>query len=439
MRLWSLAVYLFLPYALVALVWRGLRYPAYFRHWPERFGFVTPLHGKRVIWVHAVSVGEVRSAVPLIEQLAERAPHHRILVTTMTPTGKEQVESLFGDRVDHSYLPYDFPDGINRFLNRVRPELAIIAETEFWPNLFASCSRRGIPLTIVNARLSPASYRKYAWVGRTARRMFASANYICAQSSLDAQRLRNLGVSTRQLSVTGNLKFDVALPDNVLATGAELREQWGRRRPVLVAASTHRGEERALLAAIGELRQQYPDLLTVIVPRHPERFAAVYRLCRRQGFVTERRTALRGALPGDVQVLVGDTMGELYSFYAAADIAVIGGSFVRHGGQNPLEAYAVGIPAIFGPHMYHFEEISALSLESGAASQVFDRTSLVEAVTLWLEQPALRREAGHSALELVRANRGSLDRTLHCMQRQLARASLEAPAAAAESTQRAQV
>jgi 3-deoxy-D-manno-octulosonic-acid transferase len=391
---------------------------------------VAPTEGERIVWVHAVSVGEVRSAAALVEAIADRLPRHRVLVTTMTPTGSEQVAALFGDRVLHSYLPYDFPDGVARFLDRVRPELAIVAETEFWPSLFRACAKRGVPLCVVNARLSPASFRGYSALGRTAREMFASAAFICAQSSLDAQRLRNLGVDDRLLSVTGNLKFDIAVPESVKAEGAALRRAWGRQRPVFIAASTHRGEESLVLRAFAALRERYPDLLLVLVPRHPERFAGVARLCRRRGFSVARRSRLAGALPAETQVLVGDTMGELVKFYAAADIAFIGGSLVRHGGQNPLEACSVGVPVIFGPHMFHFEEISALSLERGAARQVGDLQGLAAAVALYLDQPELRRAAGQAALGLMRDNQGSLERTLSAMSQELARAGRGARRAA---------
>jgi 3-deoxy-D-manno-octulosonic-acid transferase len=423
-RVWSIAAYLLFPYALVTLVWKALRYPAYWRRWPERFGFVRPIRDARVVWVHAVSVGEVRSAVGLIESVAGRLPRHRILVTTMTPTGSEQVAALFGDRVLHSYLPYDFPDAVARFLDRVSPELAIIAETEFWPNLFHACERRRIPLAVVNARVSPSAFRGYSALGAIARRMFTSAALICAQSSLDAQRLRNLGVDDRLLSVTGNLKFDAAVPASIRTAGAELREQWGRERPVFIAASTHVGEEGQILRAFASLRRRYSDLLLVLVPRHPERFNGVTRLCRRRGFTTARRSQLTGPLPAHTEVLVGDTMGELVKFYAAADIAFIGGSLVRHGGQNPLEACSVGVPVIFGPHMFHFEEISALSLERGAARQVADLRALVDAVALYLDQPELRRAAGQAALGLIRDNQGALERTLEAMRQELKRAEM---------------
>lgn len=411
MAAWSIVVYLLLPYAIGNLVWRALRYPAYWYRWPERFGFVAPLAG-RTIWVHAVSVGEVRSAAPLVAALVERYPQHRLVVTTMTPTGSAQVRELFGGRVEHCYVPYDFPDAVRRFLDRMRPELAVVAETEFWPNLFAECGRRGIPLLLVNGRVSQASLRGYLRVPRIMRTMLANADLFCAQTRVDAQRLRNLGAPDHLVHVTGNLKFDVELPAVLLDEARALRGHWGRERPVWIAASTHAGEEAQVLTAFERLRAAWPELLLVLVPRHPERFSAVARLCRRRGYAVALRSATPAALPRGTQILVGDTMGELQRLYAAADVAFIGGSLVAHGGQNLLEACAVNVPVVFGPHMFHFEEISAMALERGAARQVPDVAGLAEAVGLYFEQPELRRAAGRAAHTLVAENRGALARTL---------------------------
>jgi 3-deoxy-D-manno-octulosonic-acid transferase len=409
---WRFAVYLLLPYALGNLVWRALRYPAYWHRWAERFGFVAPLAGKRTLWVHAVSVGEVRSAAPLVSALVARYPEHRVVVTTMTPTGSQQVKELFQDRVSHCYVPYDFPDAVRRFFSRVRPEVAVIAETEFWPNIFAECGRRRIPLLLVNGRVSQASLRGYLRVPNIARRMLAHADLLCAQTKVDAQRLRNLGAPPQLVHVTGNLKFDVELPAQLLEEARALRGHWGRERPVLIAASTHAGEERKVLDAFAELARRFPKLLLVLVPRHPERFQAVARLCRQRGHVVALRSRTPGELPPGTDVLVGDTMGELQRLYAAADVAFIGGSLVPHGGQNLLEACAVHVPVVFGPHMLHFEEISAMALERGAARQVHDVAELAAAVALYLEQPDLRRAAGNAAHTLVTDNRGALARTL---------------------------
>jgi len=415
MTAWSFFLYLLTPGFILHLAWRGLRYPAYWRRWPERFGYLSELPGDRVIWVHAVSVGEVRSAAALIGRLMELYPSHRILVTTMTPTGSEQVRDLFGDAVSHAYVPYDFPGCVRRFMTRVKPDFAVIAETEFWPNLFRACAARSIPLVLVNVRLSQASLQGYLWVPQTARAMLSNASIICAQTRNDAHRLKTLGVDEALIHVTGNLKFDAPVPNDVLVQGGELRELWGRERPVFVAGSTHRGEERKLLDAFARLRERHPRLLLVVVPRQPERFGSVARLCRSAGYRVTRRSVDRGPLAADVDILVGDTMGELQKLYSAGDIAFVGGSLARRGGHNILEACAVGRPVLFGPHMFHFEEIGALALDHGAGRQVHDAASLASAAAAYLDHAEARRIAGEAARELVAVNRGALDRTLALM------------------------
>lgn len=416
MIVWRFAAYLLLPYAVLRLVWRALRYPPYWHRWPERFGFVAPLGGQRTIWIHAVSVGEVRSAAALIAALGERYPRHRLVVTTMTPTGADQVRSLFGDRASHCYAPFDVAGAVRRFLDRVNPELALIAETELWPNLFAECARRRVPLVLVNGRVSPESLRGYRMVPSLTRATLECATLLCAQTRTDAQRLRNLGAPDARVRVTGNLKFDVEPPARLGDEGRELRAQWGRDRPIWIAASTRRGEERQVLAAFARLRAAFPSLLLVLVPRHPERFASVARLCRGRGWRVALRTETHGAaLERACDVLVGDTMGELQRLYGAADVAFVGGSLVPTGGQNILEACTAGVPVVFGTHMFHFEEIAALALERGAARQVRDSDELADSVALYLDQPELRRAAGLAAQALVAENRGALARTLELL------------------------
>ena len=409
---WSVAVCFLLPYALFNLVRRGLRYPAYWSRWPERFGYGVPVEGGKSIWVHAVSVGEVRSAAQLVNELGRRFPDYRLMLTTGTPTGSEQVRELFADRVSHSYVPYDLPGAVGRFMDRVQPEFAIVAETELWPNLFGECGRRGIPLFLVNVRISPDSLRRYKRVPVATNAMLANADLLCAQSLEDARQLEDLGVSRHMIHVTGNLKFDAPVEDAVLADGRRLRRQWGLDRFVLIAASTHPGEERRILAAFGRLRARFPDLLLVLVPRHPERFTGVARLCRRAGHNVARRTKQTGALARDVSIVVGDTMGELQKLYAASDVAFVGGSLVEVGGHNILEACAVGVPVIFGPHMFQAEEIGAMALEQGAARRVTDIPTLTHAVTTYIEKPELLEASAAAASALVVDNRGALERTL---------------------------
>ena len=415
MTLWSIAAYCFLPWVLLNLLWRGVRYPAYWMRWPERFGFVESMRSKRVIWVHAVSVGEVRSAAELVNELEARYPSHRILVTTMTPTGSEQVRDLFGGRVDHAYVPYDFPGSVRRFMNRVSPEFAVVAETEFWPNLFEACHHRGVPLFLVSVRLSQESLRGYLRVPRTSRRMLDRATLICAQSESDAQRLRSLGISGPRIEVTGNLKFDAPMLPSLVEEAKQLRAEWGQHRPVWIAASTHAGEERRVLRAFRELRRVYRDLLLVLVPRHPERFSSVARLCRLSGASVALRTRHSGPLPASVDILLGDTMGELQRLYAASDVAFVGGSLVPVGGHNLLEPCAVGVPVLFGPHMFHFEEISAMVISRGAGVQIADAAALAGRASMYLDQPGLRAAAGEAARRLVAENRGAVKRTLDLM------------------------
>lgn len=435
MTAWSFVIYLLSPCFIWHLLWRGIRYPAYWRRWHERFGYLEPLTGHRVIWVHAVSVGEVRSSAALISRLMETYPEHRVLVTTMTPTGSEQIEDLFGDAVSHAYVPYDFPGCVRRFMSRARPEFAVIAETEFWPNLFAACTKRAIPLLLVNVRLSQASLQGYLWVPRTARAMLSNADLVCAQTRTDERRLKTLGVDDALIHVTGNLKFDAAVPDNVLEEGRLLREEWGSGRPVLVAGSTHKGEERKLLAAFALIRSSFPDLLLVIAPRHPERFGSVARLCRRAGHSVVRRSRGKQTIDASVDIVIGDTMGELQRLYSAADIAFVGGSLVRIGGHNVLEACAVGCPVLFGPHMFHFEEIGAMALDEGAGRQVHDAGSLAEAVLLYLEQADLRLAAGEAARRMVSGNCGALDHTLELIGQKLRRPEAAAAARVASDEQ----
>jgi 3-deoxy-D-manno-octulosonic-acid transferase len=429
MTSWSALLYVLTPGFIGHLLWRGVRYPAYWRRWPERFGYLQPLRGARVIWVHAVSVGEVRSAAALITRLREIYPDHKILVTTMTPTGSEQVMELFGDSVCHAYVPYDFPGCVRRFMERVAPEFAVIAETEFWPNLFRACADRRIPLLLVNVRLSQASLQGYLWVPKTARAMIANASLICAQTRADAHRLKTLGASDRLLHVTGNLKFDAAVPEDLIGDGRRLREQWGGDRSVLVAGSTHRGEEKKILGAFALLRDRFPELLLVLVPRHPERFGSVARMCRRAGYRIARRSSGNVPIGSDVDILIGDTMGELQKLYSAADVAFVGGSLARCGGHNILEACAVGCPVLFGPHMFHFEEIGAMAIDHGAGRQIHDAAGLADAVSELLATPAERRAAGEAARQLVAMNRGALDRTLELMQQSLSTTERRTPSA----------
>lgn len=406
--LYSLLLYSLIPLAVTRLVWRSFRNRGYRQRWVERFGFVARLDGP-VIWVHAVSVGEVRAALPLVRALQRDYPGHRILVTTMTPTGSATVGELFGNSVAHCYAPYDLPTAVWRFLNRTRPVLALVMETELWPNLFHQCGRRGIPLVLANVRMSEKSARGYRRFARLTRATLRHVSVVGAQSPTDAERMRELGAS--RVEVTGSVKFELAVPDDLAARAQVLRAGFGKR-PVWIAASTRDGEEPLVLEAFARMRERLPDLLLVLVPRHPERFEAVARLCAARGFRIERRSRRADGAAADTDILLGDTMGELLLLHAAADVAFIGGSLAPLGGQNLLEACAVGTPVVFGPHMYNFRDISRLALERGAARQVADSAELAEAVAGWLSDPPGRRSAGEAGRRMVADNRGALDRTL---------------------------
>lgn len=416
---YTLVLYLLLPVVLFHLVRRGFRNHAYWQRWGERFGYVSSTGTEKLIWIHAVSVGEARAAVPLVKRLFDRCPDHEILITTMTPTGSATVESLLGDRVRHCYVPYDYPGAVRRFLDRVRPTLALIMETELWPNLFHACRERGIPLMVANVRLSARSAHRYSWFAGLTRATLNQPTVFGVQNRTDADRLISLGADPAHVHVTGSIKFELALPASLLEAADVLRREWGADRPVWLAASTHEGEDEPVLTVHADLRRQarFANALLVLVPRHPERFAGVAKLSRKLGLRTAQRSAGSRALPADVQVLIGDTMGELQLFYAASDCAFIGGSLVPTGGHNLLEACAVGKPAVFGPHMFNFAEIAQLTLERGAGVQVRDGAGLLTAVSDFLGNANRRDTAGNAGLRLVQENRGALEHTLTVIER----------------------
>ncbi|MEK7207294.1 MAG: lipid IV(A) 3-deoxy-D-manno-octulosonic acid transferase, partial [Pseudomonadota bacterium] len=424
---------LLFPLVLLRLLWRGFSNSHYWQRIPERFGFIA-MHrdvqapsgeantalsraqdaqerpAPRLIWIHAVSVGEVRATMPLVQTIMGSYPDYSLLITTMTPTGSAQVTQLFGDKVAHCYVPYDYPAAVRRFLDRINPVIAIIMETELWPNIFHECRARGIPVFVTNVRMSESSMHKYLRFARLARATLNQASLFAAQSQVDAQRLLTLGAEPARVQVTGSIKFELGVSASLREAAEVLRRAWGQDRPVWLAASTHEGEEEMVLAAQTELRKQprCANLVLVLVPRHPERFAPVAKLCRKSGFTTALRSENRGAIDAAVEVLVGDTMGELQLFFGAADVAFIGGSLVPTGGHNLLEAAAMGKPAIFGPHMFNFQEISQMALERGAAVQIPSGAQLAPAAGDFLGNANRRDRAGEAGRKMVEENRGAL-------------------------------
>lgn len=420
--LYTLLLYLAVPFVLLRLFWKGRQLPEYRGRIGERFGAVPAVPGGVAVWVHAVSVGEALAAQPLIERLlAEHGPG-QVWVTTTTPTGSARVAAAFGERVRHSYAPYDLPSAVARFLDRVQPRQLVVMETELWPNLFHACHARGIPLTIANARLSPRSFAGYSRVRGFVAATLARCTHIAAQSEADAERFRALGAAPERVTMIGNLKFDLALPDVQIAGGQALRARFGAERPVWIAASTHADEEAAALAAHRAVASLLPEALLILVPRHPQRFDEVWSLIEDAGFAAERRTRLQ-ALENighpqplePVQVLLGDSMGEMFVYLAASDLAFIGGSLAPVGGHNILEPAALGLPVLFGPVMHNFLPARQLLLDAGAAVEIADATALAEEAGVLLLQPERRATMGAAGRAAIAANRGALERLLRLL------------------------
>ena len=375
LRLYSLLWWCLLPFVVVRLLWRSRREPGYLQYLAERFAFYSIQPSAPLIWVHAVSVGETRAAEPLLRALLSEYPHHQVLLTHMTPTGRAAGKALFDNepRLTQAYLPYDTLSMMANFVKHFRPRLCVLMETEVWPALIQACKVADVPVTLVNARLSERSLRRGQRFGGLLGRAAAQLSLVAAQSDADAQRLTAMGV--RDAQVTGNLKFDVTVPTAMIAAGESLRRQIGDR-PVLLCASTREGEEALLLN--GYMKATLPsDLLLMIVPRHPQRFAEVAKLFNDQGLRVVRKSQLRGAaVPADTQLLVGDTMGEMFAYYAACDLAFIGGSLLPTGGQNLIEACACGKPVLIGPHTYNFAEAGENAIAEGAALRVYDAAQI---------------------------------------------------------------
>ena len=394
------------PFILARLAWRARRQHGYVERVGQRFGRHGPVPEARRIWIHAVSVGETRAAAPIVEALGKRYPAHRILLTHMTPTGWATGEALFGDSVDRAWLPYDYGFAVRRFLARFRPEAGLILETELWPRLLEECARAGIPVVVANGRLSERSAGRYARVPSLARWALGSVAGVAAQTQADARRFASIGA--RDVAVTGNVKFDMAVPEEARALGAAFRARFGPGRPVWVAGSTREGEEALLLDAFRRHGAASGALLA-IVPRHPQRFDEVAALAASRGFATARRSG-EAPLDAATQVLVGDSMGEMLAYYAAADVVVMGGSLLPFGGQNLIEACAVGRPVIVGPHTYNFEEASESAIAAGAAIRVADADEALAAAAALAADDARRADMGARALAFVAAHRGAVDR-----------------------------
>lgn len=421
--LYTLLFHLGLPLVAIRLWLRARKASAYARRVGERFALNLPALQPGGIWVHAVSVGESIAAAPMIRALLERYPQLPITVTCMTPTGSERIQAMFAHepRIQHCYLPYDLPWAAARFLNRVQPKLAVIMETELWPNHIHQCAKRGIPVALANARLSARSAKGYGRFAALTRPMLEEMSLIAAQTEAEAERFRQLGARPECVQVTGSIKFDLTIDPQLLIKARTLREQWqALERPVWIAASTHEGEDSIVLAAHRQLLSHYPNALLILVPRHPERFNAVFELCQREAFSTVRRSS-GDPVTAHTQVLLGDTMGELLFLYALADSAFVGGSLVPNGGHNLLEPAALAKPVLSGPHLFNFLEIAALLREAGALEEVEDAQGLAVAVQRLFELPQDAHVMAEAGLRVMHANQGALQRLLEGLARLLAR------------------
>ena len=417
--LYSFVLRLALPFVLARLAWRGLKSRGYWAHIPERLGFNgLQSRDSRLLWVHAVSVGEAQAALPVIRGLIEAQPDLDIVVTTTTPTGRARVQSSLGDDVQIAYMPYDTPGAVNRFVDQLKPDGLIIMETEIWPNLMHACATRNIPVALVNARLSArsaAGYLKAASLTQEAVKHFA---VVLAQTDSDAERLASIGVPKDVMVVSGSVKFDVKLPPSLREAGAALRRRWGVDRGVFIAASTHEGEEQMVLDVLQSVRKVIPDVLLVLVPRHPERFARVATLAKRYDLSVVRHSEAP-TTSVDADVYLGDTMGDLPTLYAGSDVAFVGGSLVDVGGHNVLEPAALGLPVLIGPHVRNFADISERLVDAGAAKFVLNESDFAAVLEQWLKDANLRHASGQQGLHFVESNRGAVARTVECVAQML--------------------
>lgn len=413
-RIYLVISYLAAPFVALLLFWKGLGNRAYWERFEERFGFGRSRLDAPGIWVHAVSVGEVVAASSLIATLRRDYPQFPVVVTTVTPTGAQRVRDLFGDDVLHSYAPYDTIGSVRRFFERMQPRLAIVMETELWPNLYAACGARGVPLVLANARISPRSVQRYRRFIGLFRQALSNGVVIAAQSEQDAERFLSLGADPARTVVTGNLKADLVFPPGMTASGRQFRADHIGGRPTWIAASTHAGEEEAALDAHERVRVSYGEALLLLVPRHPYRFDGVAEMLNSRGIAFRRRSKEETPAP-DQPVYLVDSLGELPMFYAAADVAFVGGSLVPIGGHNLLEPAALAMPVVAGPHNFNAEDIASLLQEGGALQLVEDAASLGEAIAALLADPALRRERGARARRVVTASGGALHQLLELL------------------------
>uniref|UniRef100_E6QSG9 Kdo transferase n=1 Tax=mine drainage metagenome TaxID=410659 RepID=E6QSG9_9ZZZZ len=405
--IYSFILWLALPLVLIRLAWRGFRQPGYWQHVPERFGWCQHEVENPVIWLHAVSVGETRAATRLLTLFRQQYPHHQLLLTHGTPTGRAMGTQLYGATVWQAYLPYDLGFAVRRFVRHYRPQLGLLMETEIWPNLLRVCCQENVPVMLINARLSERSAQRYRYLGSVLKTALASLCAVAAQSEADAQRLRELGAVDPQ--VIGNLKFDTSPPEAQRTQAQHWRSEWKNERLTCLAASTREGEESLLLDAWQHTHKG--EALLIIVPRHPQRFDAVAQLLRQRGVRFQRRSDGL-AVDKQTQVWLGDSMGEMFAYYGVADVTLMGGSFLPFGGQSMIEAAAMGSPVLIGPHRWNFSEVSRTAIASGAAIAVPDAAHLPKILSELLADVPRRAHMGLAALQYSHRHQGATERLM---------------------------
>lgn len=416
MRLFYTTVYyLIIPFVLIRLLWRSRHTADYRKRWSERFGYVARNTHQQNIWVHAVSVGETIAAIPLVNALIKQYPNYHFIVTTTTPTGSALVTKHLDNRVTHTYAPFDVPSAVSRFLKRSNIKLCIIMETELWPNLLLICNKQNVPILLANGRLSEQSSKRYHIIRRLTKQMLSAYHTVAAQGVLDGERYLQLGLDPKKLVITGNIKFDLQIPAELIQQGKAIKEKIGNDRRVLIAASTHEGEDAIILNAFQKIRVTIPDLFLIIAPRHPDRFQKVSDLCSQMHFEIATRSQ-QTTITSKTDVLLVDTIGELQMIYAAADIAFVGGSLVPVGGHNLIEPAALGLPILTGTHLHNFTEISKLLQNAGAAQIVTNADEIADAVIALCSAKELCEKIGRCAKETIEANRGALQKHLECIE-----------------------
>ena len=408
---YNFLLHLLLPFVYLRLLWRGRTTPAYAQNIEQRFGGHKKLPQGGIV-IHAVSLGETLASQPLVNALLTQYPNLPLIITNTTATGAERARALWGDKVHQCYLPYDYSWAMRRFLEHSRPKLIIVMETELWPNLIDQAKQLTIPVMLANGRLSAKSAAGYGKILSLVTPMLQALTVLAAQDQDTAQRFQDLGTPESTIQVTGSLKFDLTIPDDLTLRADELKQQWLlQTRPIWVAASTHEGEDEIVLTAFKQIKQQFNNALLILVPRHPERFDKVADVIVKQGFSIARRSQQQ-AITTEVSVFLGDSMGELLLWFALADVAFVGGSLVSVGGHNPLEPAALAVPIVTGMTMFNFKQITDILLQAGALQQAANSQELAGVVCDWLNNPEQKQQAGQAALQVVNANKGALAKHL---------------------------